>query len=320
MPLPTSSRKSRNWCFTLNNPTPAEVEHLRAIDRARVRYVLYGEEVGESGTPHFQGFVIFKNPVRMRTVKKHVGDRTHLEPMKGNLRQNYVYCTKDGKFHELGERPMFEEEKGAKEKERHLEVIRLAEQGKFEEIKQNHPDKYLRYKRQIESIRNDEIAARELPTLDPSVRMQWYYGPSGTGKSRKARTENPHAFMKAGNKWWCGYKTQETVIFEDVDVRDSAWVIRFMKIWADIYPFQAEFKGGAMMIRPKMFIVTSNYHPKEIWTEDSDLQPILRRFHVTHFPSLGSVPINLPPPPQDQEEDSLVELSDSEEVIDLTQE
>jgi len=43
---------ARFWLFTLNNP-----EGLLDFDdfQGKVRYCIYSEEVGESGTSHFQG-------------------------------------------------------------------------------------------------------------------------------------------------------------------------------------------------------------------------------------------------------------------------
>jgi len=53
-------------------------------------------------------------------------------------------------------------------------------------------------------------------------------------------------------------------------------------------------KGRSVMIRPKKTIVCSNYSPEEIFTRPSDLDPIRRRFKVTHM--LGQVGVYPPLP------------------------
>ncbi|MDB4369183.1 hypothetical protein N9Z56_01270 [bacterium] len=293
-----SPKKSRTWCFTLNNYTESDLTYLNE-KAVTVRYMIVGKEVGDAGTPHLQGYVSFKNAVRMVSVKLVVGLRAHVEIAKGTLEQNVKYCSKEGDYKEWGERPMFQSEKGAGEKRRYQEAwdIMRSEEGTLEEVA---PDLRLRFYSTLKKVKIDAKLERKL--TQTTEQHEWYYGPSGTGKSRKAREENPDAYLKNCNKWWDGYDDQDVVLVEDFDRRHDG-LAHHLKIWSDRYPFNAEVKNAYAKIRPKKVIVTSNYHPKDIWTVKSDLEPILRRFKVTHFSSLGSVPIH-PPSPSGSEENN----------------
>lgn len=266
---------ARNWCFTLNNWTLDELDAIQHNEK--IKYAVIGKEFGENGTPHLQGYFMAKHPLRFAAVKKILGHRAHFEKAVKGLSENFIYCTKQGDYIEVGQRPMTQEEKGQTEIQRYERAWTLAREGKIEEI-----DARIRFRfyGTIRRIHHD--AMMETPLSDTEEQMYWFYGPTGTGKSRKARSDYPDAYLKMANKWWDGYNQEETVLIEDWDKKHDVLVYH-LKIWADRYPFPAEIKGGKINIRPKRIIVTSNYHPREIWSDPRDLEPILRRFHVIHF-------------------------------------
>jgi len=266
--------KQRNFCFTHNNYSGTELE-----DNIDCRYILYGKELcPTTGTPHLQGFIVFKSQKTLSAAIKLLPG-CHVEETR-NWEASVVYCKKEGDYVERGEPLMPPKEKGNTEKRRWDEIHQAAQEGRFEDID---AEVRVKYPRNLEYIRTQALLSRELE--DTEVRHEWYWGTTGTGKSRKARTENPGAYLKMCNKWWDGYVDQDIVLIEDFDKVHSV-LGHHLKIWGDRYPYPAEKKGNAMVIRPRKIIVTSNYHPKDIWEDNTTLLPILRRFKCTEFKQL----------------------------------
>lgn len=267
--------RSRAWCYTINNPTASDEACVVAlVDQAR--YHIVGRETGEGGTPHLQGYVYF-DCVKSCAVVSKMLPRAHLEAANGTPEQNREYCSKQGDFHESGTLPMSQKRKGECGKEFWADVKKKAKLGKLDEI----PDEiYVRCYRTLRAIEKDHAP---MPADADETTGLWFYGPSGTGKSRAAREEFPGLFLKTCNKWWDGYNGEDFVLIEDFDKKHGESLCYFLKIWADRYAFPAEIKGGKINLRPKKIIVTSNYHPSEIWSEAADLEPILRRFVLREF-------------------------------------
>lgn len=94
------------------------------------------------------------------------------------------------------------------------------------------------------------------PVDKDHLRGIWLHGASGVGKSRLARDKFPNSYPKLCNKWWDGYKGQETVIMDDIG-KDHKVLGQQLKIWTDRYGCILETKGGAVVDNYQWFIVTS---------------------------------------------------------------
>lgn len=90
-------RRAKRYVFTCNN----------YVDEPTLTppcsYLLYGKEVGDSGTPHLQGYMEFSVPVSIQDIHLLPGlQRAHLDIARGSFQDNYNYCTKEGDYTELG--------------------------------------------------------------------------------------------------------------------------------------------------------------------------------------------------------------------------
>lgn len=98
------TEKYRHWCFTLNNYSETDIEKLSVLPPGS-RHLIYGKEVGESGTPHLQGFITFTSPRRVASLHEYFENKAHISVARDPLAA-YEYCKKEGDFFELGESPV----------------------------------------------------------------------------------------------------------------------------------------------------------------------------------------------------------------------
>lgn len=98
-----SDQRSNHWAFTLNNYTQEDVDRLSNLDKNEVVYIVFGREVGESGTKHLQGHVYFKKMRRLAPAIQLLG-QCHLSPAR-DVNASIEYCMKEGDFVEFGVRP-----------------------------------------------------------------------------------------------------------------------------------------------------------------------------------------------------------------------
>lgn len=275
-------QRSRGWCYTINNYTEDDKLRLNNID---CRYQINGYEIGEQGTHHIQGYIYFQLKKSFNQVKKLLGNNAHIEKQRGNFNQAIDYCKKDGKFEERGKIPETPSEKGGEtNKKRYTDARKAAEEGRLEDIPDDlytrHMNSYIRMRDM--SIKHDDL---DLDDISMKTHFTWLYGPTGTGKSHRAREmakelgcDEP--YLKQLNKWWDGFRGQKVTIIEEADPKKCEHLASFFKQWADKWKFAADVKhSGYGGIRPEYIIVTSNYSIAECFPSDADHLPLKRRFN-----------------------------------------
>lgn len=288
------------WCATFNNYTAASYEAVRGWMTENCTYAVIGKEVAETGTPHLQCYFALHERKRRTFLSKVFDDlgagKPHLEATKANGKVASEYCKKGKQSHdewdaegakgpnfgkdadvfEHGVLPIYvagnrgSATASAKRTADYAAAIELAKQRKFNEID---PGMLVRHYGNFQ-----RIAADNPPQVNHLERpnAEWIWGPPGTGKSYTARKENPVFYWKGCNKWWCGYKGEEVVIIDDFDLNHKV-LGHHLKIWLDEYAFGAEIKGSSMIIRPRKIVITSNYDPRTIWSDDPTLADAIMR-------------------------------------------
>ena len=82
---------SKHWCFTLNNYTTDDIDTFRNIDSSIVPKYIFQEETGENGTPHLQGYLMFKSKKRPKSIFKN--NKIHWEKCR-SVKHAINYCKK----------------------------------------------------------------------------------------------------------------------------------------------------------------------------------------------------------------------------------
>jgi hypothetical protein len=101
--MPSQGPKAKHWSFTLNNYTQQTLDLLSTPING-VDYLIFGKEIGESGTPHLQGTVCFQSRKRLPQVISIIG-QAHCSVTRF-LTQSIEYCKKDGDVTEWGITPL----------------------------------------------------------------------------------------------------------------------------------------------------------------------------------------------------------------------
>lgn len=257
--------------FTINNPENDEVP--KSFEAQGVAFCVWQAEVGLAGTRHLQGYLRLSNKRALGGMKK-LHASAHWEVRKGTHEEAEAYCTKEetraaGPWR-FGEPP------AAGKRSDLSELHEMLQAGKSEsEISDEAFGTWAKYFRAIERYRRlHTVANRDWHT---EVVVLW--GPTGTGKSRRA------SYEAGPNAYWClqpgqgqaffldGYEGQENVVIDEF----YGWIPYSVLLkMLDRYPLMLHTKGGATNFYPKKVWITSNKPPSE-WYRSGAFAPLLRR-------------------------------------------
>lgn len=265
---------TKRACFTINNPTFKDSETLWELGHSdSIRYLIYGAEHDDHGTPHFQGFIVFTDSTKKSSVCAKLGGRAWVGfPKREDPSARCAnYCKKDGFYYEFGSLP-------GRQGERNNDPSGL----------DHETAKELR-KIAVDWLNDPAHTYTRLKDIDASLLMTpgflnaWYakrkvllgpdrdityitiVGPTACGKSYAAHNLFPdHAKCFYGNSGaWFANGDAPVLLFEEFNGQIP--LQKFMTI-LDHYPMQLEEKGG---FSPAMFttvVITSNITPDHWYT------------------------------------------------------
>jgi len=263
------NKKFRNFCWT---DFICDNNFYIKMKEKNWKYFICGEEFcPETQKKHLQCFGVSKSPRTIKSLIKELAPR-HVEVCKGSPGENMDYCQKGGEWEEWGERPQRQGKRGdidvvrecVKDGGNMRDVVEVA--SSYQSIRV--AEKYFEYREKRRSWK-------------PVV--EWYFGGTGTGKTRSAVEKCVEAVGDDGYwisdsslKWWQGYDGHTHIIFDDFrgDYCKFHELLRIL----DRYPYRIECKGGARQLLATHIYITSPFSPFDVYKKnEEDVEQLIRR-------------------------------------------
>jgi hypothetical protein len=251
----SSNNGCRWWFYT----TPEKDFIMPWPFSNNVSYVRGQLEVGDNtGYRHYQCVAHFTKKVRRATARLlfgGVGDCSSVRNLDRAL--DYVHKAEtsvEGTQFELGSRPVRRQSK------RDWESV--WEQARTGDLSAIDKSILVPHYSNIKRICADNMT----PPVRENVKLFIYWGVTGAGKSLRAYQEalalEGEFFKKKDTKWWCGYRGQKCVIFDEFSGEMPLPEILSIINWM---PHTVEVKGGSVSLEATHFWFTSNTRPERWW-------------------------------------------------------
>jgi len=287
--------QGKNICFTVNNPQEQlNPDWWTEDEQTNTRFVVWQLEMGESGTPHLQGYMELKQTKRLRQIQAMEGlTGGHFETRRGTKAQAIDYCKKDegrleGPWFWPDEQTVNASLVGQGQRtdlERFTQALAAGAQDR--ELALEQPVTYLKFSQHAQRFRmalGNRVRDHRVP-----ITLTFVIGPTRTGKSHMLAETYPkgsqYYWAQPGKgQWWDGYQGQTTVVFDEM--RDSWFPWSYLlRLW-DNKPLQVEVKGAYIEMLATNFIVSTNLHPRKWYKHVEANQDWMRsplKARVTHW-------------------------------------
>ncbi len=262
----STPKKLRSVCYTLNNYTPEQVTSLQSLD---CTYHIFGKEVGESKTPHLQGFIHFPNARSFNAIRKDLF-HAHIEPRRGTPEQASTYCKKDDK--DAFEKGTIPQPGRRTDLESLVKDLRDNYEGNATAMLISEPQRTARLFKFV-----DRIAPALQKKRDWKMNVIWLWGPTSTGKSHWTHTTYPDAYWKNMDEdFWEDYDGQDCVVLDDIRGHHMKYTT-LLRLF-DRYPLGIKVKGRSARFRSSTIVCTSNVHPSVLYEKSNeDMEQLIRR-------------------------------------------
>lgn len=280
----------RNACITCNNPTSSAEDVLsRAEASEACTFLVFQKEVGESGTPHYQGYAEFSRSVRFSHISRIFGSSCHVEARRGSQAQAIEYCQK-GDSREDGPWQYGEPKSGGSGTRTDLVSFkdRVKSGAKLRDLIESHTSVVARYPRFYHTLRMQYCI-----TPRDEFRVVLLFGPPRCGKTRRVYSIVPlgelYSSPVMGSGFWLdGYSGEPSVLIDDFGGGRSKISRTSLLRLLDRYPVKAPVKGGFTVWNPEVVYITTNLKPQQWydWTDKTHWPALRDRIHeVWHFTS-----------------------------------
>ena len=262
------AQRKRRYCLTLNNPTEEEIESVKTLQSSNLKRAIFGYEVGDSGTPHLQGFIHMKNAMTYSAVKKMLSsNRYHIEAAKGTDYEAWTYCLKDEKIvAQFGDEPNIEGELSDWEK-----ISEMVRNGASNlDIIKRYPSIAIRCQGALDRMRLEHD--RHHATWR-DVEVVFITGPTGCGKTRGVMEKYGYANVyRATDKKhpFETYNGQDVIVFEEFR---GGYRCEDMLNWLDGYPVELPARYANKMAKFTKVYMLTNIQFEELYPRIQERHP-----------------------------------------------